>query len=253
MDGPWPIDEFARLAGTTSRNVRLYQTRGLLPPPAREGRAGLYGPDHLARLRLILRLLSRGYPLSVMRELLDAYEANRSLGDVLGFERALSERFTPEEPRHYTAGELEAVLPVEPDPMLLQRAVDLGLIIRDGEGYIVPVPGLVEVGADLLATGVPLAVVVESGGEILAVADQLAEMSVRLFLDHAWEPFEAAGRPAEGWQELTAALERLRDAMPRAVLAAAGRALQVKVDETVGEIAERDARAAREAESRDAS
>ena len=48
------IDELARAAGTTVRNVRVYQDRGLLPPPERRGRLGLYGPDHLRRLRLVL-------------------------------------------------------------------------------------------------------------------------------------------------------------------------------------------------------
>jgi len=41
------IDELARAAGTTVRNVRVYQDRGLLAPPERRGRLGLYGPDHL--------------------------------------------------------------------------------------------------------------------------------------------------------------------------------------------------------------
>ncbi|MDT7598572.1 MAG: hypothetical protein QOK26_649, partial [Pseudonocardiales bacterium] len=36
------IDELARFAGTTSRNVRAYQERGLLPPPRKEGRVGIY-------------------------------------------------------------------------------------------------------------------------------------------------------------------------------------------------------------------
>ena len=36
------IDDLAREAGTTVRNVRVYQDRGLLPPPRREGRAGIY-------------------------------------------------------------------------------------------------------------------------------------------------------------------------------------------------------------------
>ena len=46
------IDDLAREAGTTVRNVRVYQDRGLLPPPRREGRAGIYTDVHLGRLRL---------------------------------------------------------------------------------------------------------------------------------------------------------------------------------------------------------
>ena len=35
------IDELARVAGTTVRNVRAYQDRALLAPPERRGRAGV--------------------------------------------------------------------------------------------------------------------------------------------------------------------------------------------------------------------
>src|SRR5207253_10195622 len=78
------IDELARAAGTTVRNVRVYQDRGLLPPPERRGRLGLYGPDHLRRLRLVLRMLGRGYPLAALRELGGGGEGQRDIGSGLG-------------------------------------------------------------------------------------------------------------------------------------------------------------------------
>ena len=36
------IDELARLAGTTTRNIRVYRDRGLLHPPLRVGRIALF-------------------------------------------------------------------------------------------------------------------------------------------------------------------------------------------------------------------
>src|SRR5438445_5387212 len=84
------IDELARAAGTTVRNVRVYQDRGLLPPPERRGRLGLYGPDHLRRLRLVLRMLGRGYPLAALRELVEAWEEQRDLGPVVGVAEAVT-------------------------------------------------------------------------------------------------------------------------------------------------------------------
>ncbi|HVZ69581.1 MAG TPA: MerR family transcriptional regulator, partial [Rhizomicrobium sp.] len=64
------IDELAREAGTTVRNVRAYQEKGLLPPPEKRGRVGIYGNAHLARLRLISPLLERGYSLANVAELI---------------------------------------------------------------------------------------------------------------------------------------------------------------------------------------
>src|SRR5579885_2120055 len=59
----YSVDELAHIAGTTVRNVRTYQDRGVLPPPEKRGRKGFYNDTHLARLRLIGQLLQRGYTL----------------------------------------------------------------------------------------------------------------------------------------------------------------------------------------------
>ena len=63
------VDELAHAAGLVVSTVRLYQSRGLLPPPTKRGRVGWYGPDHLARLRLIADLQERGFSLAAIREL----------------------------------------------------------------------------------------------------------------------------------------------------------------------------------------
>src|SRR5947209_5281538 len=54
------VDDLARAAGTTVRNVRAYQERGLLDPPRREGRVAYFDDSHLARLKLITSMLDRG-------------------------------------------------------------------------------------------------------------------------------------------------------------------------------------------------
>ena len=53
------IDELARASGVMVRNIRYYQGCGMLPAPRRVGRVGIYDDAHLARLRLITRLLER--------------------------------------------------------------------------------------------------------------------------------------------------------------------------------------------------
>jgi DNA-binding transcriptional MerR regulator len=88
------IDELARLAGTTVRNVRAYQERGLLLPPRRQGRAGLFDDAHLRRLRMIGQLLERGYTLANIGELLDAWEKGHAIDEVLGLGDAIPPRVT---------------------------------------------------------------------------------------------------------------------------------------------------------------
>jgi DNA-binding transcriptional MerR regulator len=78
------VDDLARAAGTTTRNVRALQTEGLLLGPALIGRTGTYDESHLTRLRAVLRLQARGFSKAAIRELLAAWEAGASLEDVLG-------------------------------------------------------------------------------------------------------------------------------------------------------------------------
>ena len=92
------IDELAREAGVTSRNIRAYQTRGLLPSPRMEGRVGYYDDNHLARLRYIASLQERGFSLAAIQCLLEAWDQGRGLNEVLGFEEALNAPWSDETP-----------------------------------------------------------------------------------------------------------------------------------------------------------
>src|SRR6202034_2691865 len=89
VSGEYRIDDLARLAGTTTRNIRVYRDRGLLPPPLRVGRIALFNDTHLTRLRLITSMLDRGYNIAHVREMISAWEQGKNLGDVLGLETAI--------------------------------------------------------------------------------------------------------------------------------------------------------------------
>ena len=74
----YSLDELAEAAGMTARNVRAYQSRGLLQPPLRQGRSAVYDGYHLARLLQIRRLREVGVPL---RLIADAASRGESLGE----------------------------------------------------------------------------------------------------------------------------------------------------------------------------
>ena len=46
----YTVDELARAANTMTTTVRMYQNKGLLHPPVREGRIGIYDDAHLTRI-----------------------------------------------------------------------------------------------------------------------------------------------------------------------------------------------------------
>ena len=96
--GEYRIDDLARLAGTTTRNIRVYRDRGLLHPPLRVGRIALFNDTHLTRLRLITSMLDRGYNIAHVHEMLTAWEQGKDLGDVLGLETAIAGTWATEKP-----------------------------------------------------------------------------------------------------------------------------------------------------------
>lgn len=149
------VGDLARAAGTSVRNVRVYQDRGLLPPPRREGRVGLYDDEHLARLRLIGRLLARGYTFATIGELFEAWTKGRDLGEVLGLRGALPRTGAGVAPLRLTRTEISARIGAPATSTFLQRAVDLGILVPAQNAYLVPVPALLAATARLVAAGRP--------------------------------------------------------------------------------------------------
>src|SRR3954471_12960206 len=124
------IEELAQRAATKTSTIRLYQSRGLLPPPRVPGRVGYYADAPLARLRVIARLQERGYSLSAIKELLDGWSHGTSLSDLLGLEGELAAAgAAPQAGRVELTGEdFAALFPGgEVDPEVVARAVGLGL------------------------------------------------------------------------------------------------------------------------------
>ena len=234
--GVMTIDELARQAGTTTRNIRAHQTRGLLPPPRVVGRVGRYGDHHLVRLAYIDRLQQRGFSLAAIRDLLQGWDEGRSLTEVLGFEEALTGPWSDEEPEHFNRRRLLEMFPeVITDPGLLDRAVAAGILVPEGDGYVAPSPRLVKVGADLVSWGVPLAAAIDESEQLAADMVPIARRMVKMFETHVWEPFVIAGFPADRLAEVTAALQEVRSATASAVLSVLARAMEDAVAASIAE------------------
>ena len=168
------IDELARLAGATVRNIRVYQDRGLLPPPRRDGRVGIYTDAHLARLRLIGQLLKRGYTFATIGELLSVWERGGDVAEILDLESAVGLPWSDEIPAYVTADRLTEMFGAEATAGNISRSVELGLLEPDGDRYRVPSPRLLNAGAELVAAGMPLSAVLDLAGRLRAQVDAAA-------------------------------------------------------------------------------
>jgi DNA-binding transcriptional MerR regulator len=237
------IDELAQLAGTTVRNIRAYQDRGLLPPPRRVGRVGLYSTAHLARLRLIGQLLARGYSLANIAELLAAWEGGQELADLLGLEAALTEPWSEQVPTVFSLEQLAALFGVEASGALapgtvLDLALADGFVRREGDGFVVDSPRLLRVGTELVAAGIPVAAVLERRRmlrrDIDAVAANFVDLIVTYVFDPLGEPIPAAEVP-----RLAELVRRLRPLAGEAVSIELADALQRQVQDRLGQWMER--------------
>lgn len=230
------VDELARLAGTTVRNVRAYQDRGLLPAPRRQGRIALYSEAHLARLRLIGALLERGYTLANIAELLVAWERGHDVGVLLGLEEVLGAAWSDEPPRTVDVAEIGDLLGGLPfDAETLARAADVGMIEPDGPGrYRVLNPSALEVGALLLRTGVPLEAVLDAAARLRRDVDDVAHQFVALVEEHVFGPLGEPLPPAEV-PRLASLVARLRPLAKEVVATELARAMEHQVRQRLGE------------------
>jgi DNA-binding transcriptional MerR regulator len=225
------IDELAQRTGMTVRNVRAHQSRGLLPPPEVRGRTGFYGPEHVTRIELIRELQADGFNLDLIRRLLDSAGSSAA---AMRFTRALRAPFGDEAPEVVTEDELARRWGT-PDPKLLRRAEELGLLRPLGSGRWEEVsPRLGRVSTELAQIGVPARQALEVAGRLRRHADRVAEDFVRLFLDTVWKPFEAAGRPEERWPEVSEALERMRPLAVESLLAVFQIAMEDATEQAFG-------------------
>jgi DNA-binding transcriptional MerR regulator len=73
------ITQLAAQVGMTARNIRAYQSRGLVHSPRIQGRIARYGGDHVARLELIASLQREGFTLAAIKRLIDTPDSYASI------------------------------------------------------------------------------------------------------------------------------------------------------------------------------
>jgi DNA-binding transcriptional MerR regulator len=207
----YTIDELARVTGVTVRNIRAHQSRGLLPPPEVRGRTGFYGPEHVARLRLVVEMQADGFNLSAIKRIFDGMPPG-SAGHVLGFEEALRQPWTEEAPEIVEEAELvDRLGGGKPNMDRARRAARLGLFLPLGGGrYEVPSPTLMRAGEELARLGVSPSAALDALEQLNRHAEGVSKTFIRLFLEQIWKPFDRAGRPEADWPRIRESLERMR-------------------------------------------
>jgi DNA-binding transcriptional MerR regulator len=100
--GPLTVQELSERVGMTVRNLREWQTLGLLPHPEMRGRTGYYDPSVVQRIEGIQRLHAEGFPLDLIRRMLEA--SGDAGSEVMQFAHALRAPFRPKDAQERLVG-----------------------------------------------------------------------------------------------------------------------------------------------------
>ncbi|MFE6102992.1 MerR family transcriptional regulator [Streptomyces laurentii] len=226
------IEDLAHRSGATVRTIRAYQDRGLLPRPERRGRSNVYGDAHLARLRQIADLLDRGYTLASIKELLEAWDAGRGLGGVLGLVAEVDGPWTDEEADRISRAELDARFGGEPDEDAVREAIELGVLERvagrESEEYLVPSPQELAVAAELYAAGVPLGAITGHLRELRGQVEHIAARFLEFTSEHVFARYLEHRPPTDAdATEAATLVRRLRPLAQQTVDAELARAMRL--------------------------
>ncbi len=220
-DDKLTIDDLAQRSGVSSRNIRYYQTRGLLPPPRVKGRTGTYDARHMDRLALISELKAEGLNLQAIGFLLGG-SSQVDTGEVRSLKRAILDSWMVKPPEEVRLQDLLKRLRLrDEDAGLLERAIAIELIELTDDPNVVRIllPDILDAGDALLEMGVSFVRSLDVLEGMRAQALQVAKLYVDLFDGDILGPWEARGRPASEWKLITQWVERLRPIAGEALLA----------------------------------
>lgn len=230
------IDELAAAVGMTSRNVRAYQSRGLVPPPDVQGRTGYYSDEHIERLELIKRMQAEGLNLNAVAWVLGA--AERDTDELRAVREAALAPFVVEGAPVVAAATLAARLGGVIEPDMVARAVDLGVIELLDTGEVrVLMPALVRRAEELIGLGVPLPALLDVVVEMNDHTSELASVFLDLVREHLFARALRPGEPVDP-DAVRAISAELKAIAGDVIVAALERALADQIDPIVTQLAQ---------------
>ncbi len=179
------MEQLASASDVSVDTVRYYQSRGLLPPPTREGRVAWYDGEHLGRIRDIRTLQRKGLTLAAIRRVLD--------GDLARADTDLAAAVTAARDGEEELVTLEEFAQRSGVPGSLIQAVEREGIelgrTEDGETrYTTADIEMVRGALRLLEFGLPLAELLSLARETNVAMVSLAGRAVELFDEHVRKP-----------------------------------------------------------------
>ena len=223
----------------TPRNIRAYQTQGLLPAPERRGRTGVYGAEHVAQLEMIRDLRMQGIGLPAIERLM-AWGEGIPAAELRAFASSLLQGLIEETPAiepGIDATEIWGADQVTPE--LVERSLATGFFRLEDDGtFVVRSPTLRAHGAELHALGVSFADAIDLMEALHRHLDAVAVSFAELFVNQFAPPLDANSSSEEraaALKTVSERLDRLRPMATSAVNAAFRLVLQTRAEEALAE------------------
>lgn len=239
------VEALSAKTGVSVRNIRAYQTAGLMPPPRLQGRLGLYDAEHQGKLELVRDLRQQGFRLDAIKDMLASTPQGAWTEYSLISGLFSTTFFTVEQPQRKASDEMAAHWHTQATPEQKKRLSQNGLYrpIDDGEAFDILSPSLERIGIQLAELHVPLDTVLDLQDELIRHTRAIAKAYVeQLFLTLVKEVASAQTESAHKGQaatqiavvtQLQALFERLRPLAIGSISAAFPVVLQQEFDRSV--------------------
>jgi DNA-binding transcriptional MerR regulator len=211
------VEQLAAACDVSVDTVRYYQSRGLVPPPEREGRVAWYDERHAERIREVRALRAKGLTLTAIGRVLgDGLE--RPDADLAAAVAAAGGETDPDELLSLEEFAGRSGVPASLIQAVEREGIKLGRTVEGEERYTASDIGMVRGALRLLEFGLPL-------GELLSLARdtndamvRLADRAVELFDEHVRKPIiDTSGSAEAAASQLVDAFDTLLPAVTNLV------------------------------------
>lgn len=252
-DGPphadMTVEALSARTGVSVRNIRAYQTAGLIPPPRLRGRLGLYDSEHQGKLELIRDLRQQGFRLDAIKDMLEHTPEGAWSEYALISELFSTTFFTVEAPARKRVADMAANWGATATAEQRERLSRSGLYrrIEETDEFEILSPALERIGVQLAELNVPLDTVLDLQDTLIQHTRAIAVAYVQqVFLAKikglALQAHRQEGAPARrsipelsAMEELRAFFERLRPLAIGSISAAFPVVLQQEFDRAVSD------------------
>jgi hypothetical protein len=172
------------------------------------------------------------------------WQSGKSIDELLGVEAALTAPWNEEQPEMVDEKAFAERFPgLDGNPQLLARAVALGIVERDKDGWILPTPSLLAFGNQLVQRGMSAELALQQLELLREDTRRIADRFLAVFRTHLL-PSVVTGSPAEWLPRLADYATSLRPAVRALVISAFTHAM----DDAIREFQVDVSRRAREAD-----